>query len=136
MTGCLVPSQNLIASAPLEPRRLFWCYARSHGKRHGGTGETPYVHHLSHTRHLAGSNESTFRHRNAFLRAALQRHGRAALLDRCEAYRHFAAQCLELAQLMEAPHDRSVLLEMALLWSRLAELAAHSATAKDSINRT
>lgn len=55
-------------------------------------------------------------------------------MDRCEAYRHFAAQCLELAQLMDAPHDRSVLLEMALLWSRLAEVAAHSAIAKDSVD--
>jgi hypothetical protein len=45
-------------------------------------------------------------------------------LDRCKAYRHFAAQCLELARHLDGPQDRAVLLEMALLWSRLAELAA------------
>jgi hypothetical protein len=45
-------------------------------------------------------------------------------LDRCKAYRHFAAQCLELARHIDGPQDRAVLLEMALLWSRLAELAA------------
>jgi hypothetical protein len=44
--------------------------------------------------------------------------------DRCEAYRHFAAQCLELARHIDGPQDRTILLEMALLWSRLAELAA------------
>jgi hypothetical protein len=44
-------------------------------------------------------------------------------LDRCEAYRHFAAQCVELARHIDGPQNRAVLLEMALLWSRLAELA-------------
>ena len=49
-------------------------------------------------------------------------------MERCDAYRHFAAQCVELARNMESPYDRSVLLEMALLWSRLAEHAANVST--------
>jgi hypothetical protein len=43
-------------------------------------------------------------------------------------YRHFAVQCVELARHMETPNDRTVLLEMALLWSRLAEIAAKAAS--------
>jgi hypothetical protein len=45
-------------------------------------------------------------------------------VERCDAYRHFAAQCVELARHMETPTDRTILLEMAMLWSRLAEIAA------------
>jgi hypothetical protein len=52
-------------------------------------------------------------------------------LDRCDAYRHFAAQCVELARHMNAPHDRTILLEMAWLWSRLAEYAAKAAVPKE-----
>ncbi len=48
-------------------------------------------------------------------------------LERCDAYRHFAAQCVELARNMDTPYDRTILLEMALLWSRLAEIAANNA---------
>jgi hypothetical protein len=48
-------------------------------------------------------------------------------VERCDAYRHFAAQCVELARHMDSPQDRTILLEMALLWSRLAELAAANA---------
>ena len=48
-------------------------------------------------------------------------------MERCDAYRHFAAQCVELARHMDTPFDRTVLLEMALLWSRLAEIAAKAA---------
>jgi hypothetical protein len=48
-------------------------------------------------------------------------------MDRCDAYRHFSAQCLELARSMEAPQDRATLLQMALIWSRLAECAAQGA---------
>jgi hypothetical protein len=47
-------------------------------------------------------------------------------LERCDAYRHFAAQCVELASHMDSPHDRTILLEMAMLWSRLAEIAANN----------
>jgi hypothetical protein len=53
-------------------------------------------------------------------------------LERCKAYRHFAAQCLELARHIDGPQDRAVLLEMALLWSRLAELAAAQATERST----
>src|SRR6516165_11290754 len=50
------------------------------------------------------------------------------MVERCDAYRHFAVQCVELARHMETPNDRTVLLEMALLWSRLAEIAAKAAS--------
>jgi hypothetical protein len=44
-------------------------------------------------------------------------------VERVDAYRHFAAQCVELAHSAQSPNDRIVLLEMALAWSRLAEYA-------------
>jgi hypothetical protein len=44
-------------------------------------------------------------------------------LDRVDAYRHFAAQCVELAHNAQSPRDRTLLIEIALLWSRLAEFA-------------
>jgi hypothetical protein len=45
-------------------------------------------------------------------------------VDRCDAYRHFAEQCVELARTMNSAQDRSILLQMALVWSRLAEYTA------------
>jgi hypothetical protein len=42
-------------------------------------------------------------------------------VDRCDKYRDFAARCGELARTMESPQDCSILLKMALVWSRLAE---------------
>jgi hypothetical protein len=45
-------------------------------------------------------------------------------VDRCDAYRHCAAKCVELARTMDSARDRSVMLQMALVWSRLAEYAA------------
>ena len=54
-------------------------------------------------------------------------------VERCDAYRHFAAQCVELARHTDTAYDRSVLLEMALLWSRLAEIAAKAAMAPGSV---
>jgi hypothetical protein len=42
-------------------------------------------------------------------------------LDRVDAYRHFAAQCVELAHNAQSPRDRTLLIEIALVWSRLAE---------------
>ncbi len=54
-------------------------------------------------------------------------------MDRCDAYRDFAAQCVELARMMDSPHDRSVMLQMALIWSRLAEYAAKTAARKECI---
>lgn len=54
-------------------------------------------------------------------------------MERCDAYRHFAAQCVELARHMDAPTDRTILLEMALLWSRLAEIAAKAVSPPDPL---
>ena len=48
-------------------------------------------------------------------------------MDRCDAYGHFAAKCVELARRMESSRDRSVMLQMALAWLRLAEYAAKTA---------
>jgi hypothetical protein len=48
-------------------------------------------------------------------------------VDRCNAYGHFAAKCVELARRMESSRDRSVMLQMALAWLRLAEYAAKTA---------
>ena len=45
-------------------------------------------------------------------------------MDRCDAYRRFAADCIELTQHDEFTQDRSILLLMALVWSRLAEHGA------------
>ena len=52
-------------------------------------------------------------------------------MDRCDAYRQFAAQCVELARTIDSPRDRAVMLEMALVWSRLAEYAAKTAARKE-----
>ena len=52
-------------------------------------------------------------------------------MERCDAYRHCAARCVELARRMDSPRDRLVLLEMALVWSRLAEYATKTAARKD-----
>ena len=52
-------------------------------------------------------------------------------MNRCDAYRHSAAQCVELARTMGSPRDRAVMLGMALVWSRLAEYAAKTAARKD-----
>ena len=52
-------------------------------------------------------------------------------MDRCDAYRHFGAQCVELARRMESPRDRSIMFEMALVWRRLAEYAAKTAACKE-----
>jgi hypothetical protein len=57
-------------------------------------------------------------------------------VDRCDAYRHFAAQCVELSREMSTPLDRTILLEMALLWSRLAEYAAKAALPNDPLEPT
>ena len=52
-------------------------------------------------------------------------------VDRCDAYRHFAAKCVELARGMDSARDRLIMLEMALLWSRLAEYAAKTVARKE-----
>ena len=52
-------------------------------------------------------------------------------VDRCDAYRHFAAECVQLARTMDSSRDRSIMLQMALVWVRLAEYAAKTAARKD-----
>jgi len=54
-------------------------------------------------------------------------------VDRCDAYRHFAAKCVELARDVDSSRDRSIMLEMARVWSRLAEYAAKTAAHKECI---
>ena len=41
-------------------------------------------------------------------------------VDWCEAYRHFSAQCVELARRIDSPRDRSIMLDMALVWRRFS----------------
>ena len=45
-------------------------------------------------------------------------------LERRDEYRRFAEGCIELARHQETPQERAILLQMALIWSRLAERAA------------
>ncbi len=45
-------------------------------------------------------------------------------MERCDEYQRFAAACIELARAQETPRERAILLQMALIWSRLAEQAA------------
>ena len=52
-------------------------------------------------------------------------------MDRCDAYGHFAAKCVELARRMDSPRDRSIMLDMAVVWRRLAEYAAKTAARKE-----
>jgi hypothetical protein len=40
-----------------------------------------------------------------------------------ENYRHYGATCVQLAQAVTAPEDKALLLEMAVLWLRLAQRA-------------
>jgi hypothetical protein len=48
-------------------------------------------------------------------------------MGKSEVYRQFAVECLQMARTLDSEHDRTILLEMALLWSRLAEHAMQSA---------
>ena len=52
-------------------------------------------------------------------------------MDRCDAYRDLAAKCVELARTMDCSRDRSIMLDMALAWLRLAEYAAKSDARKE-----
>jgi hypothetical protein len=45
------------------------------------------------------------------------------LLDKREQYRHLAQQCLELLRTMQSEQERAMLLQMATVWTRLAERA-------------
>ena len=55
-------------------------------------------------------------------------------MDRCEAYRHFSAQRVELARRVDSPRDCSIMLDMALVWRRLAEDAAKTAARKKRVD--
>ena len=52
-------------------------------------------------------------------------------MDRCDAYGHFAMKCVELARTMDSPRNRAIMLQMALVWLRLAEYAAKTAARKE-----
>jgi hypothetical protein len=52
-------------------------------------------------------------------------------VNSCDGYQQFAVKCVELARRMDSPRDRSAMLEMALIWSRLAEYAAKTAARKE-----
>jgi hypothetical protein len=54
-------------------------------------------------------------------------------VDRCDAYGHFAVKCVELARRMDSARNRSIMLQMALVWLRLAEYAAKTAARKECI---
>jgi hypothetical protein len=53
-------------------------------------------------------------------------------VDRCDTYRHSAAKCVELARTMHSARDRLIMLEMALVWSRLAEFTVKIAPLSES----
>jgi hypothetical protein len=42
-------------------------------------------------------------------------------MGRSAQYRHFAACCLEIARATDNEHTKAVMLQMAQVWSRLAE---------------
>ena len=52
-------------------------------------------------------------------------------MDKCDAYGHFAVKCIELARTMDSTRNRSIMLQMALVWLRLAEYAAKTAARKE-----
>ena len=52
-------------------------------------------------------------------------------MDRCDAYRDCAAKCVKLGRTMDSARDRLILLEMALVWSRLSQYAAETAARKE-----
>jgi len=53
-------------------------------------------------------------------------------LERIDEYRRLAESCIEMARHQESAQERAILLQMALIWSRLAEQAA--AFAKDGVS--
>ena len=52
-------------------------------------------------------------------------------MDRCDAYGRFAVKCVELARTMDSPRSRAIMLQMALVWLRLAEYAAKTGARKE-----
>ena len=55
-------------------------------------------------------------------------------MDKCDAYRHCGAKCVELARRMDSARDRLIMLQMALVWSRLAEYASKTAARKERVD--
>jgi hypothetical protein len=49
-------------------------------------------------------------------------------MGKAEQYRHYAAECIRLAQQCMDPAEKETLLGMAEAWRRLAERAANSPT--------
>ena len=47
-------------------------------------------------------------------------------------YRKYAAECLSVAQQIQNPNEKAMLLEMAQMWQRLAEKAVGEEPDKDS----
>lgn len=75
-------------------------------------------------RHSIRLVESQF-HRNAIVGFTLPPRTEGGVpLDRCDEYRRFAEACIEFARHQEGPQERAALLQMALIWSRLAEHVA------------
>jgi hypothetical protein len=40
-------------------------------------------------------------------------------------YKHYAAECIRVAQQIQDPADKATLLDMAQMWRRLAEIAGN-----------
>lgn len=55
-------------------------------------------------------------------------------MGKSEVYRRFAVECLEMARTMDSEHDRAILIDMARLWSRLAEYAVQSAARQEDVD--
>ncbi len=55
-------------------------------------------------------------------------------MSKVENYRQYAAACVQLAQAASTPEDKALLLEMAVLWLRLAQRAepAEKQTPRDA----
>jgi hypothetical protein len=83
---------------------------------------------------LAPSRSCHRFHWNAIIGPSLppRDYGGMGLVERCDEYRRFAEACVEMARHQDSPQDRAVLLQMAYIWSRLAEQAA--ALARDEAN--
>jgi hypothetical protein len=48
-------------------------------------------------------------------------------MGKAEQYRHYAAECIRLAQQSQLPPEKTMLLSMAAAWRRLAEHAEDTA---------
>jgi hypothetical protein len=56
-------------------------------------------------------------------------------MGKAERYRHYAAECIRLAQQSQYPPEKDMLLRMASTWSRLAEQAASAGADSGGGNR-